>query len=106
MTAGTGDVSLTIKGARLTASGKVDAGDTGAFRNALTTLIDSGGRQVVVDVRGIESVGSIWIGMIAAAMARARTKGVKVKVIGTPRVTSLLDDAGLSMLGEIRSGEE
>lgn len=106
MTARTGDAKFTIEGNRLTARGRVDADDCGAFRDALTTLIDSGGKQMVVDVRGIESVGSIWIGMIAAAMARARAKGVKVKVIGTPRVTVLLDDAGLSMLGDIRSVEE
>ncbi len=56
-----------------------------------------------MDTTGVQPVRSVWIGLIAAAMARARTKGVKVKVIGTPKATAMFDAAGLAMLGEIRS---
>lgn len=103
MTAEPGDATFTIEGNRLTVRGKVDQNDSDAFKQALARLIESGEKSVVVDATGIQSVRSVWIGLLAAAMARARTKGVKVKVIGTPKATAMFDAAGLGMLGEIRS---
>jgi anti-anti-sigma regulatory factor len=76
------------------------------FRNALMELGGSGEDEVVVDVSGVEYVGSSWIGPLAAAMARARTKGVKVKIIAEQRAALLLAVAGLGMLGEVRAVEE
>ena len=105
MTTPAGNAEFTIDGNRLTVRGTVAVEECEGFRDALMELVGSGGEEVVVDVSGVEYVGSSWIGPLAAAMARARTRGVKVKVIAKQKAAILLDVAGLGMLGEVRGVE-
>jgi anti-anti-sigma regulatory factor len=98
--------TFTIEGNRLTVRGRVGQDECDAFKEALAELIESGEKNVVVDTTGIQSVRSIWVGVLAAAMDRASTRHVAVKVVGTPQATVILEAAGLSMLGELCSAGE
>ncbi|MEO7325571.1 MAG: STAS domain-containing protein [Dokdonella sp.] len=90
---------------------RIDRGDGGQFRIAgrlgfseataalarSSELFDGGGREVTVDVAGLEGVDSATLAVLLAWSARAQTRGIALRFTGVP--------AGLRALAHLCDAE-
>ncbi len=81
---------------------KLRAGDKEALAQALQELIDTGLKELVIDLSGVAHMTSTLIAPIAHAMGVASDQGQHVTVTVNKEVAYLLSIAGVGELGEIR----
>jgi len=85
------------EGVTVKLSGRLDGQAAPRLRHALTSLVDMGCLQVVVDVAGLDVLGSAGLGPLVAAFKELRSRGGDL-VIHAPgdSVYRTLEEAGLS----------
>ena len=97
------DLSATTEGesAVLTLSGELDLATAPAVRECLNELVGGGARQVVVDLRQVDFLDSIGLGVLVGAYRRLRERepaGSLRLVCTSERVIRVFELTGLLLL--------
>jgi anti-anti-sigma factor len=92
----------------LAVTGELDLGSAGLLDQAFQSLVDSGTKLVIVDLRELEFIDSTGISLLVKAHRAAERDGTRFAVAGArPQVRRLLSLTGLTkMLTIIGSPEE
>src|ERR1700704_889092 len=65
-------------------AGEVDVFTAPQLREALVGVIEEGGRDVVVDLQGVDFLDSTGLGVLVAGLKRVRQYGGDLSLGGTP----------------------
>ena len=77
--------------------GEVDVATAPALRDELYQLIDKGGREIVVDLSGMDFIDSTGLGVFVGALKRAREGGGGIELRGLkPSARKVFEITGLS----------
>ncbi len=84
-----------ISGGRLTVNCDLYGG-LEEFRSCCNKLLDSGEKELVVDLSGVGSMFSLYLSAMVQLSESAGEQGRTVKVIASPKVMKMLETAGLA----------
>ena len=96
-----------LEGNRFIARGEVGPSNEAQYAEALFKLLETGSKELVIDLTGLDRLSSAYVGSICVLALAAKQGKRSVLVIASPSVGRILTMSGLSRLTEVRiKGEE
>ena len=89
---------LSLSTDRLAASGILDVHVEPELRIHCRKLLESGAKDVTIDLSRVETISSICIGTLVATWIDLRSEGRRMTLVASPGVKRILDMTGLSTL--------
>ncbi len=102
MTAESRQAEFVLEGNRLTVRGEVGPKNEARYAEALFKLLESGSKELVIDLTGLDYVASAYVGSICLLAHTAKQNKRSVLVIASPSVARILTVSGLDKLAEVR----
>ena len=94
----------TIEEGKLTVHGVLEGGEDTEFDKWLRKLLESPGRELIVDLDDVSYVSSTYIGLIGAVGIEARARGKELCVIAQGKVLETFREAGFGEFAGLASG--
>jgi anti-sigma B factor antagonist len=97
-----GDVTIIDLSGKIT----IGAGDI-ALRNAVQQAIESGAKNVVINLQGVSTIDSSGVGELVSAYTTATNRGVRLKLLNLPdKVSDILTVTQLITVFDIYDSED
>jgi anti-sigma B factor antagonist len=98
------DVTSASERSVVAVRGEIDAYTSPRLREQLTRLMDEGQHQIVVDLEGVEFMDSTGLGVLVAALKRAKEHDGDVSLVCTsPQILRVLSITGLDRVFQVRT---
>lgn len=100
-----GDAKFVLEGGRLAVQGQLGPEGEKAYSEALYRLLNSGEKELEVDLTGLHLMSSAYVGSTCLFVLVAKQKHMNVTVTAKGKLADILRAAGLDKLTELRVGE-
>src|SRR5699024_6575935 len=82
--------------------GEIDLATAPKLREHLVTIVEGGGRQVIVDLADVDFIDSTGLGALIGGLKRVRSHDGELRLVcAEPRILKIFDITGLDKVFEI-----
>lgn len=100
------EVNFELSGGTLRVDGDLSADEEGRFLEALDRLFQTGAESMVVDLSGVQYLGSSYVRHVAMLIVKGTQKGRTVTVRAHERAARILKLGALDKIGTIEVVED
>ncbi len=69
----------------ITLEGEIDLSTSAKFKETVYEIIESGRKDIVIDLNGLEFMDSTGLGVVVAALKKTRMEGGSIKIVCSKR---------------------